>query len=485
MKFLKSIIYHPLSPAFKFRFFVLLLFFIAFIISIKDINAQCGSFRTQTQEEWGALPKGNNTAAYLYRRFNTVFPNGLTVGCAHQIVLSSPEAITEFLPTNGTASALPNGTITNPMSPLNNTLLGQVIALKLNLAFDAADGNFSSGETPLKNLIIKNGVFSGKTPEMVLSEAEKAIGGCVSAATLSDLTNVITKINENFDNGTVDNGLLNCVSQNACLNDKEAPIFKETPLTFTVFVKDCYVASWNLPIVTDNCSAVTLTSNIALGECLPIGIHRVVMTAKDASGNTSTYSFTVTIESALYLEPIKPSIRKTELVSFMSQNTIKLNWINKVNEDTEYFIVQKGNDLELFEDIETISARAFSGEQAYSFTDKKLDKDYATYRIKTVLKNRTVQYSESQTLDLKNKDLIVVYPSPNDEMVNIDLTKINNQAVRIILSDLAGQVVYNTYISQATQPAQINISSFPEGQYLLSVLTQSNDSFTKTLFIEN
>ncbi len=485
MTFLKRTSYQPLSPVSTFRLFFSLLFFTAFTIFLPDIDAQCGSFRTQTQDEWGALPKGNNTAAYLYRRFKTVFPNGLTVGCTHRIVLSSPEAITEFLPTNGTASTLPNGTTTNPISTLNNTLLGQVVALKLNLAFDAADGNFSSGETPLKNLIIKNGVFSGKTPEMILTEAEKAIGGCVSTATLSDLTAIITKINENFDNGIVDNGLLNCISPNTCLNDKEAPIFKETPQTFTVFVKDCYIASWNLPIVTDNCSSVTLTSNIALGECLPIGTHQVVMTAKDASGNTSTYSFKVTIESALYLEPIKTALKKTEMVSFLSQNAVKLNWINKANEDTDYFIVQKGNALELFEDIETIDASALSGEQTYSFTDKKLNKDYATYRIKTVLKNRTIQYSESQTLDLKNKDLIVIYPSPNEEMVNIDLTKVNNQPVRIIVSDLVGRVVYNKYISQATQPTQINILGFPEGQYLLSVLTQSSESFTKALFIEN
>ena len=126
----------------------------------------------------------------------------------------------------------------------------------------------------------------------VLQDAENAIGGCATQYLLSDLNDVVVKINQNFENKTTNMGFLevtNARITNVCLNDTEAPIFKEMPQTFTVFVEECYIASWNIPVITDNCSVVTLTSNINLGDCLPIGIHKVTMTAQDASGNKSMY----------------------------------------------------------------------------------------------------------------------------------------------------------------------------------------------------
>jgi hypothetical protein len=46
---------------------------------------------------------------------------------------------------------------------------------------------------------------------------------------------------------------------------------------------------------TDNCSATTLTSNYQIGDNFPVGTTTVTYTAKDASNNTSTCSFNVTV----------------------------------------------------------------------------------------------------------------------------------------------------------------------------------------------
>jgi gliding motility-associated-like protein len=55
--------------------------------------------------------------------------------------------------------------------------------------------------------------------------------------------------------------------------------------------------SWNAPTVSDNCSGVTITQTAgqASGSQFTQGVHTVTYTATDGAGNTSTCSFTVTI----------------------------------------------------------------------------------------------------------------------------------------------------------------------------------------------
>ena len=54
-------------------------------------------------------------------------------------------------------------------------------------------------------------------------------------------------------------------------------------------------AFWNLPTATDNCDTmVTVTSNIKPGF-LTVGVHVIIFTATDNSGNTETCSFTITV----------------------------------------------------------------------------------------------------------------------------------------------------------------------------------------------
>lgn len=458
------------------------------ILSTFNIQAQGGTFRTETQDKWGAVPKGNNAAAYMYRKFDAAFPNGLTVGCTNKLVFSNPVAITDFLPSSGIAAILPLGLKVNPGEALSNVLVSQIVALKLNIGFDEYDARFSSNNILLKNMVVKTGIFTSKTVQQILQEAENAIGGCTTQYPLFDLNDAIAKINQNYVYGTADWGFLksNTSIANICNNDTEPPIFKEMPQTFTVFVEECYVASWDIPVITDNCSVVTLTSNISLGDCLPIGIHKVTMVAKDASGNKSTYSFTITIEEAVYIAPLSGIKSNIELITHSTKSSINLDWLNKHNEKTKHFIIQKAREQGNFKDIDTLNASTLSGSQEYTYIDTKPKKNDNSYRIKTVLKDGTVQYSRTQTINFKNKDLVNVYPSPNADFVNLDLMPYLNQNVKIILYDLLGQSAHSQLINQVTaNPVKIDILGLPEGQYQLSIIPQNSSAFTKMLFIRN
>lgn len=183
--------------------------------SISTSNARvassCGQLRTFTQGGWGANPSGNNPGTYLHANFSGAFGSGLTVGCApssYYINLTYAQAVTNLLPAGGKASAL-SASATNPAS-IKNVLVGQLVALKLSVGFDAYDANFGESTVKLGNMIIGSGALKGYSVSKFLAIAEKVLGGCSTQFTPEQLNETASAINENFDNGNTDKGFLAC-----------------------------------------------------------------------------------------------------------------------------------------------------------------------------------------------------------------------------------------------------------------------------------
>lgn len=169
----------------------------------------CGGFRTQTQGGWGAPAHGNNPGKYMQTNFAGAFPNGLTVGCTtYKLTLTSAQAVTDYLPAGGTPAVL-TANYTNPTG-LKNNLASQLVTLTLSVQFDHYDPKFSSSSVALGDLVIASGPFKGKTISNLLTEANNLLGGCPSAYTPAQISDALTAINENFDDGTKNGGFLLC-----------------------------------------------------------------------------------------------------------------------------------------------------------------------------------------------------------------------------------------------------------------------------------
>lgn len=165
------------------------------------------NLRTQTPGGWGARPRGNNPGAYLHANFEDAFSSGLTVGCDYTLTFTSAQAITDYLPVGGTPAALTMSYV-DPTSNPKTVLAGHVVALKLSVTFDAWDADFGDSNTELADAVVVSGDFAGWTVAEVLAEAEKVLGGCASDYSASALVNVLSSINENFVDGTTNNGFL-------------------------------------------------------------------------------------------------------------------------------------------------------------------------------------------------------------------------------------------------------------------------------------
>jgi hypothetical protein len=89
-------------------------------------------------------------------------------------------------------------------------------------------------------------------------------------------------------------------SFNIIVNDNEAPTIS-CPSAITRNTDDGQcgtVVTWTMPVATDNCSGtVTVAQTLGLpsGSLYPVGVNTIALKATDASGNTSTCNFTITV----------------------------------------------------------------------------------------------------------------------------------------------------------------------------------------------
>ena len=172
-----------------------------------------GAFLTFTPAEWGADPASSPAAGYLEQNFYFVF-DGLQIGCDPElgqwVHLTGPAAVASLLPTNGTAATLtmsytdPSIAPEDAEDPLAQAteageLLGHVVALQLNVAFDAWDPAFGASEISLGDLVVSSpeSAFYGMTVAQVLEQANYVVGGC-GTFTPEETLATVQAINENF-----------------------------------------------------------------------------------------------------------------------------------------------------------------------------------------------------------------------------------------------------------------------------------------------
>jgi gliding motility-associated-like protein len=97
----------------------------------------------------------------------------------------------------------------------------------------------------------------------------------------------------------LENNSITC-TQNVTVTDNQAPVFTSCPSNINVNNNPNVcgaVVTYTPPAGTDNCSGsfVTLISGLPSGSTFPVGITTVVHSLTDASGNSVTCSFTVTV----------------------------------------------------------------------------------------------------------------------------------------------------------------------------------------------
>ena len=187
-------------------------------LSVED---DCIGLRSEQQSYWPG-------SALLMDQFNEAFPNGLYIGCGFRLMrLTNADAVAQFLPSQGPSVRLPFGLMVDPGDTYNNSLAGELVALKLAVRFDEMDEDFSEAGIQLKNAVVAGGLFQGMTVEDLIWEADKKIGGCFSWYSRLQLRNALAAINVGYSGGTVASGYLECPGTSPAPISTEAPMVIE------------------------------------------------------------------------------------------------------------------------------------------------------------------------------------------------------------------------------------------------------------------
>jgi len=186
-----------------------------------SVNPQYCSY---TPGGWGAPPNGGNVAAMLYANFSSLYPGGVVIGTRtetfsggkftfgglgnYNAKWTTPAAVTEYLPAGSTAGVLKKNH-NNPAVTEAGVFAGHVLSFQFNVEFSMA-GKTKPGFSTLK---VASGALAGLTTTQVLSLANQVVGGKTIALapygiTVAQFTNILSSLNENFDNCTTNNGLL-------------------------------------------------------------------------------------------------------------------------------------------------------------------------------------------------------------------------------------------------------------------------------------
>jgi len=183
-----------------------LLLFVLIIISstltaksriIEPENSPCSSFRFRSQEEWFSELNKINRSNQSVIFFSTVFPDGIQIGSvSRNFRLSSLDNIRDFLPSKEVSKVLPVGTIINPRKGYENELVGELIATKLNIAYN---NYYPLNTFKIEDMYCNTGTaaFRGKTVAELVIITDNILGGLVSTNQefIDELLLILKKLN--------------------------------------------------------------------------------------------------------------------------------------------------------------------------------------------------------------------------------------------------------------------------------------------------
>lgn len=183
------------------------LFVATFAFGQHDNNTDVGfgddrnpaAYRTQTIGGWGAKPRGNNPGAFLHEHFDKVFPNGITIGSEDGLYLhfSDAQAVTDFLPSGGSARPLDESYDNPSAREVKNVLASQVLGLCISI--EVGKANLGYGKIG-RALLTEDGTT---TVEQVLNYGINILtnGANTGDHTAASINEILTAINESYVDG--------------------------------------------------------------------------------------------------------------------------------------------------------------------------------------------------------------------------------------------------------------------------------------------
>lgn len=149
-----------------------------------------------------------------------------------------------------------------------------------------------------------------------------------------------------------------------------------------------------------------------------------------------------------------------------NSNLIRWNIANEIN--IEKYVVERSADgLQNWLPIGTVAARNVAYQEYELEDNNPLENAY--YRLQSISRAQSYEYSEIINIRRKNKDLLTVYPVPTTNNVRVEFHTLDEKEVELTLMDMLGRLVHQQKIETITGQNVIPFSmeKIDEGTYIL------------------
>ncbi len=213
---------------------------------------------------------------------------------------------------------------------------------------------------------------------------------------------------------------------------------------------------------------------------------------KEIDRNNAAYTFQGNrnpyIDNPAYVESVWNNtcgitLLANDFISFSTNkigNNIALQWVIADNVVADKYIIEKSNDGILFNFVAQVNAQTNT---TYSFVDNNIGSaSIIYYRIKRVSQAGTFSYSKVAAISNINSNVMLVYPNPAKNQVNIQLAQYVNANALFTITNMLGNTVWRSNLSINGNIVILNLPIMASGQYILGI-QYNNETIRQKLII--
>lgn len=164
-------------------------------------------------------------------------------------------------------------------------------------------------------------------------------------------------------------------------------------------------------------------------------------------------------------------VNLTNFTVVQENGQVLLRWESDLEEGGREYVVERGIDGTLFEEIGTRSFQNMGA--AYNFQDTSPPLGEVFYRIKMVGIDGSVSYSETESIVLEvNSVTLQTYPNPVRDILTVNLQSEGQQKVYLVLFDHLGRRIWYRYLDlqTGTQTIELDMTTYQTQLYYLSMI---------------
>jgi hypothetical protein len=160
---------------------------------------------------------------------------------------------------------------------------------------------------------------------------------------------------------------------------------------------------------------------------------------------------------------------------------VALNWQTQQEVNSDYFVVERSMDGELYEHVCQIKGAGNSYEPInYSYIDEQVGIEQQYYRLKQVDKDGSITYYELTTANAFSSEQLEwsLFPNPAKNTIQFALNSPQDQTCTFTILDQTGSEIssWTENTAKGYQVSSLNIQDLQEGIYLLKITDERGNT---------